>query len=352
MSIDVIMPKMGMGMSEGKVIRWHAQDNGTVENGQVILDIETDKATTEITADVDGMLSILVPEGETVPVGTALGTIEPSEGAVVKTHTSSESASISETVCANGVQLNYQKTGKGQAIIFVHGLSSSMELWTRIDQTQLSGQTILSYDLRGHGRSEKVPGPHNLEKHIGDLTSLMKELEIEKAKIVGHSLGAMIAMELALQYPTKVSSLTLLSTTAAFPQETRNTLFEMAAAASFGGMESITNQLIDLSFRPSFCTTEPKIVEAIRRSLLSNDAPSIVYAIRMVAKIDLRQRLASLSCPTQVLVGSDDILTPLNLATELVANVIGAQLKELPHCGHAAPVEQPSLVTKAIIEFS
>ena len=351
MLIDVIMPKMGMGMSEGKVIRWHAHDNGTVENGQVILDIETDKATTEITADVDGMLSILVPEGETVPVGTALGTIEPSEGAVVKTQTS-EVASISETVCANGVQLNYQKTGNGQPIIFVHGLSSSMELWTRIDQTALNGKTIISYDLRGHGRSEKVSGPHNLEKHMSDLASLMEKLEIEKAQIVGHSLGAMIALELALQHPSKVSSLTLLSTTAAFPQETRNTFFEMAASASFGGMESITDQLIDLSFRPIFHKTESKIVEAIRRSLLSNDAPSIVSAIRMVAKVDLRERLSSVSCPTQILVGSDDILTPLDLAKELVASIKGAQLKELPNCGHAAPVEQPSLVTKAITEFS
>ena len=348
MSIDVIMPKMGMGMSEGKVLRWHVQDNTTVENGQVILDIETDKATTEITADVDGVLSILISEGATVSVGTALGTIEPSEGAVVKTQTS-KAASISETVCANGVQLNYQKTGNGQPIIFVHGLSSSMELWTRIDQNELNGKTILSYDLRGHGRSEKVPGPHNLEKHTSDLASL---IEIEKAHIVGHSLGAMIALELALQHPSKVSSLTLLSTTAAFPQETRNTFFEMAASASFGGMESITDQLIDLSFRPIFRKTESKIVEAIRRSLLSNDAPSIISAIRMVAKVDLRENLSSISCPTQILVGSDDVLTPLGLAKELVASIKGAQLKELPNCGHAAPVEQPSLVTKAITEFS
>ena len=351
MSINVIMPKMGMGMSEGKILRWHVQDNTTVENGQVILDIETDKATTELTADVDGVLSILISEGETVPVGTALGTIEPSEGAVVKTQTS-ESTSTSEIVCANGIQLNYQKTGNGQPIIFIHGLSSSMELWTRIDQNALNGKPILSYDLRGHGRSEKVPGPHNLEKHTSDLESLMEKLEIEKAQIVGHSLGAMIALELAFRHPSKVSSLTLLSTTATFPQETRNIFFEMAASASFGGMESITDQLIDLSFSPVFRKTELKIVEAIRRSLLSNDAPSIISAIRMVAKADLRESLSSISCPTQILVGSDDALTPSDLAKGLVASIKGAQLKELPNCGHAAPVEQPSLVTKAIIEFS
>ena len=351
MPIDVIMPKMGMGMSEGKLSRWHVQNGESVEAGQVILEVETDKATAEMTADVDGVIAVLVDEGEVVDVGTALGQIEPAEGAVVRTRAQTSVEASAETLQANGIQLNVQRSGEGPAVIFIHGLSSSMELWTALDQAKLAGRTLISYDLRGHGRSEQAPGAHTLKKHTADLAALLEALRIEQASLVGHSLGAMLAIELAATQPGKVRSLSLLSTTAGFPQETRNTLFEMASAATFGGMDSIADQLIGLSFRPAFCDANPKVVEAIRRSILSSDAASIVAATRMVAKADLRPRLGSLNCPTQILVGSEDRLTPPELAQELAGGIPGARLQQLPDCGHAAPVEQPGLVIQQLAEF-
>ena len=351
MPIDVIMPKMGMGMSEGKLSRWHVQNGESVEAGQVILEVETDKATAEMTADVDGVIAVLVDEGEVVDVGTALGQIEPAEGAVVRTRAQTSVEASAETLQANGIQLNVQRSGEGPAVIFIHGLSSSMELWTALDQAKLAGRTLISYDLRGHGRSEQAPGAHTLKKHTADLAALLEALRIEQASLVGHSLGAMIAIELAATQPGKVRSLSLLSTTAGFSRETRNTLFEMASAATFGGMDSIADQLIGLSFRPAFCDANPKVVEAIRRSILSSDAASIVAATRMVAKADLRPRLGSLNCPTQILVGSEDRLTPPELAQELAGGIPGARLQQLPDCGHAAPVEQPGLVIQQLAEF-
>lgn len=352
MLIDVIMPKMGMGMSEGKVARWHVQNEDLVEAGQIILEVETDKATAEMTADVDGVLTVLVAEGEVVDVGTVVGKIEPAEGAVVKTQVSTLAEEApADILQANGIQLSLQRNGTGPAVIFIHGLSSSMELWTGLNQAKLSGHTLVSYDLRGHGRSEQTAGAHTLKKHTADLMALMEGLDIERASLVGHSLGAMIAIELAATQPSKVQSLSLISTAAVFPQETRNALFEMASAATFGGMDSIVDQLVEFSFRPAFCEARPKVVEAIRRSILASDAPSIVAATRMVAKVDLRPRLASVSCPTQILVGSEDLLTPPELAEELASSIPGSQLNQLPECGHAAPVEQPGLITQQLAEF-
>ena len=352
MPIDVIMPKMGMGMSEGKLSRWQVQDGDSVEAGQVVLEVETDKATAEMTADVDGVISVVVAEGEVVDVGTVLGRIEPAEGAVVRPQAQGSAEGPSaEILQVNGIALNVQQSGEGPAVVFIHGLSSSMELWTGLDQAGLEGRTLISYDLRGHGRSEQTPGAHTLRKHTADLAALLETVGIEQASLVGHSLGAMIAVELAAARPESVRSLSLLSTTAAFPQETRNTLFELASAATFGGMEGIADPLIEVTFRPAFRDANPKVVEAIRRSILSSDAASIVAATRMVAKADLRPRLGSLKCPTQVLVGSEDSLTPPDLSHQLADAIEGAQLHELPDCGHAAPVEQPALVTRLLAKF-
>jgi len=76
-----------------------------------------------------------------------------------------------------------------------------------------------------------------------------------------------------------------------------------------------------------------------------------VAATRMVAKADLRPRLGSLNCPTQVLVGSEDSLTPPDLSRQLADAIEGSQLHELPDCGHATPVEQPEPVTRLLAEF-
>lgn len=352
MSIDVIMPKMGMGMSEGKLARWQVKDGDSVEAGEVVLEVETDKATAEMTADVDGVISVVVAEGEVVNVGTVLARIEPAEGAVVKPQVqgSAEDPSV-EILQVNGIALNVQQTGAGPAVVFIHGLSSSMELWAGLEQASLKGHTLISYDLRGHGRSEKTPGAHTLRKHTADLAGLLETLGVEQASLVGHSLGAMIAVELAATQPERVRSLSLLSTTGAFPQETRNLLFELASAATFGGMEGIADPLIELTFRDVFRDANPKVVDAIRRSILSSDASSIVAATRMVAKADLRPRLGSLECPTQVLVGLEDSLTPPDLSRQLSEAIKKAQLHVLPDCGHAAPVEQPALVTQLLADF-
>jgi 3-oxoadipate enol-lactonase len=233
----------------------------------------------------------------------------------------------------------------------IHGLASNMGLWGMLDAAKLSDHQIISYDLRGHGGSEKPSGAHTLAKHVADLKGLMEALEIKQADLVGHSLGAMIAIELAATDPDKVRSLTLVSTTAGFPQATRDAFFEIASAAGFGGTGSIADKLVELSFSPAFREAQPKIVAAIKQGIKSSDAASIAAACRMVAKIELEPRLAALKCPVQIIVGEDDVLTPPALAEALQNHLTQATLHRLSDCGHAAPVEQPQAVTGYIAEM-
>lgn len=354
MERDVTMPKLGMTMTYGVLVRWHKQNGEVVSAGEPICEVETDKLNNEIEADASGVLTILAEEGEEFAVGALLGKIAVIEGSELQVATKKDTqitGGTQESLATNGIHLAVQRSGTGTPLVLMHGLASSMGLWASLDQSQLEGIEILSYDLRGHGASERAAGAHTLAKHVADLKGLLAALSIQRATFAGLSLGGMIAMELAASNPDMVAGLALLDTTAIFPQATRNLFFELASSASFNGMPAITDKFLQLSFTPQFMEANPKMTATIRKGMLASDAASIAAAARMVAKIDLRQRLSAIQCPTLVIVGEQDQLTPPALAEELAAGIKGAQLHVIPGSGHASPVEQPQAVTVLLAQL-
>ncbi len=351
MAIEIIMPKLGMTMTAGILVRWYCQTGDTVEAGQPLCEIESEKLNTDLTADADGIVTLTAVEGDEIEVGGLLGQIEPVAGAVIRQHSASPDSGGAQKIQANGINLNVQKLGEGSALVLIHGLASSMGLWAMLDQTKLTGHTIISYDLRGHGASERPAGAHTLAKHLGDLSGLLNALGVDKADFVGHSLGGMLALELAATMPERVRSLTLVSSAATFPQATKDAFFEMASSASFGGMGAIVDKLVSLSFSPAFQEANAKVVQTIRHGIKGSDSASIVAACRMVAKIDLQSRLSLVKCPTLIIVGEQDELAPPALSEVLQAGIGGSKMHRLGDCGHAAPVEQPTVVTELIAEL-
>lgn len=342
------MPKLGMTMTYGTLVRWHKQDGEMVKAGEPICEIETDKLNSEVDASASGILTILAHEGDELDVGATLGRIAVIAGTelpVEGQNIPQAAVGKQELIAANGIHLAVERSGSGAPLVLIHGLASSMALWTELDQNQFDGIEIISYDLRGHGASDKVTGAQTMAKHIADLKDLLAALSIQRATFAGHSLGGMIAMELAASHPEMVTSLALLDTTAAFPQATRNLFFELASSASFNGMSAITDKLLQLSFSQKFMEANPKQIAAIRKGMLASDAGSIAAAARMVAKIDLQPRLSAIHCPTLVAVGEQDQLVPPTLAESLAHAIQGAQYHLIAESGHASPVEQPHAVT-------
>ncbi len=352
--MDIIMPKLGMTMTSGVVVQWHKQNGDMVTAGEPICEVETDKLNSEIEADATGVLTIVAQEGDELGIGATLGQIAVVEGskqqAAPKKSESAESEL--EKISANGISLAVQRSGTGYPLILIHGLASSMSLWAGLDASQLEGLQIISYDLRGHGTSERPAGAHTLTKHIGDLKGLLAELDIKRALFAGLSLGGMIVMELAASNPEMVAGLALLDTTASFPQRTRDLFFELASSASFNGMSAVTDRFLQLSFSPQFMEANPKMIATIRKGMLASDAGSIASASRMVAKVDLSQRLSAIRTPVMVLVGAQDQLAPPGLSEGLAAGIDGATLQVIPDSGHASPVEQPAIVTAALAELA
>ncbi len=345
--MDVFMPKLGMTMTAGTIVRWNKQNGEMVTAGEPLCEVETDKLNNEIEAGATGILTIIAQEGEELGVGAILAQIAVAAGSeqAIVAKTAMANGPVLEKISANGISLAVQRSGSGYPLILIHGLASSMSLWAGLDQSQFPAVEIISYDLRGHGASERPTGAHTLAKHVADLKGLLAALGIQRAVFAGLSLGGMIAMELAASTPTMVAALALVDTTASFPQETRNLFFELASSASFNGMAAIADKLLQLSFTQQFMDANPKMTTTIRKGMLASDAASIAAACRMVAKIDLQTRLSAIHCPTVVMVGAQDQLTPPSLSEALAAGISDATLHVIADSGHAAPVEQPAAVT-------
>ncbi len=107
----------------------------------------------------------------------------------------------------NTINLFYEITGEGQPLLLLHGLGSSAQDWEKQVSAFAEKFQVITLDLRGHGRSDKPPGPYSVLQMADDVAQLMRELEIDSAHILGISMGGMIAYQLAASHPERVKTL-------------------------------------------------------------------------------------------------------------------------------------------------
>ncbi len=109
----------------------------------------------------------------------------------------------------NGVNINYQVEGQGEPLVMIMGFSATRSGWIRQTPFFKKYYRVITFDSRGAGRSDKPPGPHSTRMMTDDTLGLMDLLRIEKAHVMGASIGGMIAQELAINYPERVMKLIL-----------------------------------------------------------------------------------------------------------------------------------------------
>ncbi|MGE0255354.1 MAG: acetoin dehydrogenase dihydrolipoyllysine-residue acetyltransferase subunit [Alphaproteobacteria bacterium] len=223
----VTMPKWGLSMKEGTVTAWLAAEGATVAAGDEIVEIETEKVNNVVEAPVSGVLRRhVVGEGVTAPVGALIGIIAPAAvddaaiNAVVAefaasfvpvTEDSAGDAPVIRQV--NGRSINSLLTGQGDATpaVLVHGFAADLTTWMFTQPALAEARPVLSLDLPGHGASDKDVGAGDVAFFAGVLAATMDSAGISHAHLIGHSLGAAIALQLALDAPQRVASLTMIA---------------------------------------------------------------------------------------------------------------------------------------------
>jgi pimeloyl-ACP methyl ester carboxylesterase len=251
---------------------------------------------------------------------------------------------------SNDINLYYEVTGAGQPVLFIHGLGSSARDWElQVEEFSKSYQ-VITFDLRGHGGSDKPAGPYSMSMFAADTAGLLESLAVGPAHVVGLSLGGGVAFQLVVQSPALLRTLTIVNSAPELILRTfkdRLAAWQRFAIVRLLGMRRMGEVLIKRLF--------PKNEHAPLRTMFverwAENAPrSYQSAMRAMIGWSVTDRLASIKCPTLVIAADQDY-TPVALKEAYTKLIPGAELIVIPDSHHAVPVERPEAFNTALLDF-
>ncbi|OGP70512.1 MAG: 3-oxoadipate enol-lactonase [Deltaproteobacteria bacterium RBG_16_50_11] len=254
---------------------------------------------------------------------------------------------------ANGIQMNYEVSGKKKApvVMLSHSLGCSLAMW----DPQLGALEplfqVLRYDIRGHGRSETPPGPYKPELLAKDAIALLDGLGIDKVHWVGVSMGGMIGQSVGLNRPDRLKSLALCDTTGVIPPEAQILWRERIAAVHEKGIESQLESTLERYFTPSFLKANPPMLGAIRKQFLATPVEGYLGCVEAIRSLNYLDRLSEIKIPTLIMVGEDDPGTPVSASEAMHKRISNSKLVIIPSARHLPNLEQPEFFNTSLLTF-
>jgi len=250
----------------------------------------------------------------------------------------------------NGIQISYHVEGKGEPLVMIMGFTASRIGWMPQRPFFRKYFRIITFDNRGAGKSDKPPGPYSTRMMADDTVKLMDALGIEKAHIMGLSMGGMIAQELAINHPQRVMKL-VLAATYARQDETSGDTLEQAEFLRLAP-ERKASALIGLAFnKPFYRFTFGLLARVQTRLTGASDRVGIAGQSEACLKHDTLERLSLITAPTLVIVGTGDrIIKPVS--SEVIAGKIpNAKLAKVEGASHYFCFEMRKVFNREVLGF-
>mgnify|MGYP006195176615 FL=1 len=255
----------------------------------------------------------------------------------------------------DGTRIHYEVTGKSGAtpVLMIQGLGASKNAWNLQRIAMATRFRIISFDNRGAGRSDKPAEPFTLEQMADDAIAVLDAAGIDTAHVVGASMGGVISQIVAVKFPHRVRSLTLVCTACRnhpWRQELLQTWAKTAADKGMIEVGKVAAQWVmsPRSFRrlvPAFTWMGPLAALRPRHSFVSQ-----IDAI-LNTREDLVDQLSTITAPTMVIVGNQDILTPRGDSEEIAERIPNAELVVISGAAHGLMMEHSSTFNRILIEF-
>ncbi len=353
----VLVPKWGLTMEEGMLVAWSVSEGAQVTRGEELLEIETSKIANAVEAPHSGVLRRqLGKPGQTYPCGALLGVIAaadtPTEAidafiarqAVVERKADADGGPTPEMAAVDGRAIRLLRQGSGgKPIMLIHGFGGDLNNWLFVQGALAEHHATLAVDLPGHGASGKdLKGIENLADMAAVLQALLAGLQIAQVHVVGHSLGAAVALALARLAPEQVSSLTLISPAGAGVPPEPTFIEGFIIARNRREMTTVLGMLV---------ANEGQIGRQMINDVLKfKRLDGAEAALRHVASLlaqetrNAEEALAGIRAPVQIIWGAADRIIPLSQA-RLPAAVPVHVLQDV---GHMAHMEQSAQVVRLI----
>jgi pimeloyl-ACP methyl ester carboxylesterase len=257
----------------------------------------------------------------------------------------------------NGIRLYFERHGRGQRVLLIMGSSASGRVWAMHQTPALAaaGYQAITFDNRGIPPSEVPPGRYSIDDMVADTKGLIETMGAAPCRIVGTSLGAVIAQELAIRWPELVRCAVLIATKArSDPARMAHTRAYQALAES--GVELPPDyQTSIMAFQmlsPASLNDEAAAsawLDVLRQSAGGKDSAAGQAWVDVSG--DRREALRQVRAPCRVIAFSDDLVTPPHLGAEVAEAIPDCDFIEIAACGHFGYLERPAEVNSAILEF-
>jgi 3-oxoadipate enol-lactonase len=253
------------------------------------------------------------------------------------------------TVAGIGFRYLLEGPDDSPVVAFSNSLGATLEMWDALIPALAGRFRTLRYDTRGHGASDTRDQPVAVADLAQDLAGLLDALGIDRAHLVGLSLGGMTVQALASADPERALSATLMATAAYMPST--QSWDERAATVRAHGTASVVEATLGRWFTPDFVRRDPAAVQAVRERFLACDPAGYAVCCGAIGRMDLRPALSAITTPTLVIAGRDDPSTPPAMAEEICGGIAQAELVILPRAAHLLAVERAEAVGSYLRAF-
>ncbi|HWJ03562.1 MAG TPA: alpha/beta fold hydrolase [Verrucomicrobiae bacterium] len=255
----------------------------------------------------------------------------------------------------NGIELYYEVHGSGDPLILIEGLGYATWQWChQVKELSASYQTII-FDNRGVGESDKPDVPYTIEMMADEAAELLRVLGIDKAHVLGTSMGGYIGQRLAQRHPGLVLSLVLACTSFGGPHAIPITQAALNSMLNVNGLspEQVIRQGFEAAFSREFPQQNPELIDQLVTWRMSKPTPRYAWERQFAAAAGFNgeTELAEIMVPTLIVTGSEDLVIPPQNSVLLAERIPGAQLTTIQDGGHLFFMEKSIEFNRVVLDF-
>jgi 3-oxoadipate enol-lactonase len=257
------------------------------------------------------------------------------------------------TIVSDDADIFYDVAGSGPPVILLHPFPVNHEFWLPVTKYLASRYRLIMPDLRGHGESGLGNAPATMQKHASDIARVMTAAGVDRAPLVGVSIGGYSIFEFWRRFRDRVSGLVLCNTKAsADAADARATRLKAADHVLQHGTEPFFDGMLQKVLAETTRHSRPDLVEGTLRMMRKMSAEDVAGVQRgMAERPDSVSTLKSINAPVLIITGDEDNMTGIPEAELMKQNIGGSQMKVIAKAGHYSPWEQPQEVGKLLRQF-